>query len=111
MRPVAPKPIRLSSPPARCPIETVNHLDVERATAAIALYNDIRTSLEASGWTEAPERTTPGYWWHHPSHPGTFSMSAAHGQWRLDIEAQKQQKALFDENERRFFESPLPQEE
>jgi hypothetical protein len=91
MRPIDEKAIRLSSP-AKSPIETVNFLDVERATAAIALYNDIRTSLQASGWTEAPERTTPGYWWHHPDHPGTFAMSAAHGQWRLDIEAQKRER-------------------
>lgn len=74
---------------ALSPISEVKHLDPERVYVAAALYNDIRTSLEASGWKEKEDTTTPGYWWVHPDHAGTFSMSAAHGRWRLDLEMQR----------------------
>lgn len=67
-------------------ILTKNFISVPDTTVAVALYNDIRTTLEQFGWQTVIEQgdTTPGYWWRHPDHRGTFSMSAAHGQWRLD---------------------------
>ncbi len=72
---------------------TKEFVDQEDVKVAIALYNDIRTTLEENGWPcrQKPEYNgdSPGYWWRHPAHKGTFSMSAAHGQWRLDIECRK----------------------
>ena len=68
-------------------VETKHFISPEDAHVAIALYNDVRTTLERAGWTKATDvSSTPGYWWWHADHPGTHSMSAAHGQWRLDLE-------------------------
>jgi hypothetical protein len=77
-------------------ISTTEFLNPQNVIAAIAMYNDIRTSLEETGWTAAKDTTTPGYWWTHPNHAGSFSMSAAHGQWRLDIEAAKAKLDAFN---------------
>lgn len=70
---------------------TKNFVSREDVNVAVALYNDIRTTLEESGWSAETGKdvTTPGYWWTHPNHPGKFSMSAAHGRWRLDVERLK----------------------
>lgn len=74
------------------PFETRNFISPQDAHVAVALYNDVRTSLEGGGWTISDDTTTPGYWWVHPDHAGTHAMSAAHGQWRLDLERTVKQR-------------------
>ena len=71
------------------PFETRDFISPQDAHVAVVLYNDIRTSLEGGGWTISDDTTTPGYWWVHPDHTRAHSMSAAHGQWRLDLESKK----------------------
>ncbi len=75
------------------PFETRHFISPQDAHVAVALYNDVRTSLEGGGWKISDDTTTPGYWWVHPDHNMVpYSMSAAHGQWRLDLEHAKKQR-------------------
>lgn len=50
----------------------------QRASLAAELYNRTYTDLIEAGWTEAADETTPGWWWRHPDHVGTFAMDAAY---------------------------------
>jgi hypothetical protein len=76
-------------------IEAKQYLDPEAVRAAVACYNSIRTTLEDDGWTASEDTNLKTYWWHHDDHGGTFSIEAAHGQWRLDVEARKHQRDLL----------------
>ena len=90
--------------------ETEEYVNPQEVYVAISLYNDIRTTLEDDGWTTSEDehiRSTPGYWWVHPDHGGTHSMSAAHGQWRLDVEARK--NIRHELMEKQYVDSLAPQ--
>lgn len=61
-------------------------ISAQDLVVAAALYNSIRTTLEEGGWTQEVASTTPGYWWQHPDHSGTYAMDAAIRQQWLDAE-------------------------
>lgn len=56
-------------------------IDPKHTVLAAELYNRIHLTLIEAGWKEKedPEdEPSPGWWWRHPDHPGSFAMDAAY---------------------------------
>jgi hypothetical protein len=64
-----------------------DYIDPKSMSESCSLYNDVRTILEDNGWTIHERDGCRG--WVHDNHVGSHSMSAAFGQWRLNVEHAK----------------------
>lgn len=53
-------------------------IDPTQVSLAAELYNRVYEALVEAGWKEATDETTPGWWWKHSDHLGTFAMDSAY---------------------------------
>lgn len=69
-------------------LDVDDYIDPDWAKDAAYLYNTCRTIIVENGWTlYEPHPGISG--WVHPDHAGSHTISAAFGQWRLDVEQKK----------------------
>jgi hypothetical protein len=68
-------------------------IDPQLVESACAVYNDIYTSLIDGGWRLDSNATSPGYWWLHTDHAGSFSMSAAYRRHVLTTDSSSVERA------------------